>query len=301
MRARRRFGLTVLGLAALALLPGTAGRASAGVLYGLSSGVPGTVFTINEATGAATPVVNLTGTDFTSLVDLAARNGTLYASDVFPSGGPASFGRIDLATGAFTPINNQGGSMNWHALAYNPAVDRFYAVAVGVAGDPFLSVTPAGAITTIGPTNHDIRGMTFDSNHNILYGVTGTDLYTINPATGAATLVGPTFLTNDRPRLAYDTETDVLYLNLGGGPGGNALYRLDPNTGRATRVGPNGPTAGAGIDGIAFVPTAGPPAPDPGAPTPAAADAPEPSSLALFGLGTAGLAGWRWRRKQRGA
>ena len=55
----------------------------------------------------------------------------------------------------------------------------------------------SGAVTVIGPTgvaNGNFGDLTYDSNHGVLYWVAGgfgdENLYTINPTTGAATLVG---------------------------------------------------------------------------------------------------------------
>jgi hypothetical protein len=272
-------------LALCCLLDG--GSLRADFLFGLSSSTPGTLYNVDPTTGAATSIVSLpdgTGTNFTGL---AALNGVLYATDVF-SGGAGYFGTIDPRTGAFTALNNQGGSLNWHSLAANAATQTLYTVDLSKFGDNWmlLALTPAGKITQVGSTGIDIRGMAFDPNHMILYGVGfnhvsgGLNLYTMNTTTGQASLIGATgFSVNFRPGLAFDDVHNVLYMNLGeGGDEGNSLYTLDTATGMASRVGPNGPTSDHGIQGITFVAT------------------PEPSSLAVLGIGAACVAPFGWRR-----
>jgi hypothetical protein len=271
--------------------------ARADVLYGLTTSNPGaSLYTINTSSGAATHFINLSSNvAATSLVDLAALNGTLYATDVIPNSGPfpfqSTFGSINPTTGAYTAINNQNGSNNWQSLASDPAKNLFYTVDMGAAGLPLLSVTPGGAITDIGFSNTFIIGLTFDSNHNILYGVDHNNLYTINTTTGAAHFVGATGFTNDYEGIAYDAATNTLYLNTGTDPfhtliNNDSLYTLNTTTGAATLVGPNGVvfTGGSqGIDGIAFLGNV---------------NTPEPSSLTLLGIGAVSLVAGCWRRRK---
>ena len=240
------------------------------------------MYSINPTTGAATLVTNLSNAAFTSLVGLEARNGVLYGTDVGDASFDFSFGTINLTTGAYFPLNHQGGSVNWHGLAYNPALDLFYTVDLDQSGFPLLSVTPDGVtISPIGDTNQFIAGLAFDSNNGVLYGVAqGGDLFAIDILTGAATLIGSSGIATGRPGLAYDTENDILFLNVGDD---GSLYTLDIATGAATLVGLNGPTADNGIDGLAFVPTA--------------SAIPEPASLALLGLGGLGFFGLVYRRR----
>ena len=266
------------------LIFGLAAAAQADSLYGLSSSLPGSIYTINTSTGTATHVVDLNGAFESSFVDLAALNGTLYGSDIDPSSGPLlgqfTFGTINPTTGAYTAINNQGGSFDWQALAANPSANLLYAVDFE-NNNEFLSVTPSGVITDIGSAGAGIRGMSYDTNHNILYGVDGQDLYTINATTGAATLIGPTGLSIFRAGIAYDASTNVLYMNIGGGP--NSLYTLNTTTGAATLVGANGPVAGFGIDGIAFF---------------SPAPTPEPATMTLMASGFLAAGGFAIRRRR---
>jgi hypothetical protein len=293
----RTINKTVLSVAlGLTLAVGLSVPAQADILYGLTTSNPGaSLYTINTSTGAATHFVNLSGVAATNLVDLAALNGTLYASDVIANSGPlqfqTTFGSINPTTGAYTAINNQNGSSNWQSLAADPAKNLFYTVNNGGAGAPLLSVTPGGAITNIGFTNTFLNGLTFDSNHNILYGVDRNNLYKINTTTGAATLVGPKGFSNDLEGIAYDNATNTLYLNTGTDffntiSSNNNLYTLNTATGAATLVGANGPVfvpGSQGIDGIALV---------------ASVSTPEPSSVTLLGIGAVSLvAGW-WRRRK---
>jgi len=264
----RSFGGSLLFAAAM--LGFSSVPVSAGVIYGLSSSTPGTVYTIDAATGAATPVVSLTGNDDTSMVGLEFLNGTLYATDVFT---PSSytFGTIDLGTGAFTPINDQGGSFNWWSLAADPTAGLFYAVDFD-AGNNLVSVTPGGVITGIGFTGVDIGGLAFDSLNGILYGVGNGDLYTIDVATGLATLVGSTGATfGFRVGLAYDPDTATLFLN---GGDNDSLYTVNTATGLATVVGPSSAAGILDIDGLAVLPNA-------------TTESPEPRSLLLAALGGA--------------
>jgi hypothetical protein len=245
-----------------------ASPAFADTLYGLSTADgTGRVYTINSTTGVATPLVTLTGDPGgTFLVDVDFLSGTLYATDVF-SGMGAEFGTINLTTGAFTPINNQGGGTNWFGLAANPAADLFYAADDDSSPASLVSVTPSGTITQIGDMGVVMDDLAYDSNHGILYGVSSSALYTINTSTGAATLVGSLGFTNGDLGLGYDGLNDTLYLNIGGTT--HSLYTVNTATGSATLVGNNGSTVI--IDGLADLNV-----------TPAV---PEPAGAALLAAG----------------
>src|SRR3954451_3265567 len=138
-----------------------------------------------------------------------ANAGTLYAST--SAGGPGELYIINQATGAVVqdvgPLNDVN-NVNYPitGLAFNPIGGTLYG-STGNAGtvDALLVtinpatglVTPVGAFNA-GPTNTGgtpatMADLGFDSAGN-LYGVAsigGPNLYSINVATGQATLVGP--------------------------------------------------------------------------------------------------------------
>jgi DNA-binding beta-propeller fold protein YncE len=246
----------ILALVTFAVAP----RANA-QLWGLTSSTPGSVYSINPATGAATFVTDLTGAVATSLVGLDILAGKLYATDVVAGAG-FSFGTIDIATGAFTIINDQDGSANWHGLAASAAQNLLYTIDLNDSSK-LKSVTPSGVVTAIGAgTGIFGVGMAFDDNHSLLYAVDGSSLYTVDTTTGTATLVGALGIGDGRFGLAYDPTTDTLY---GNGGDTETLYTIDVTTGAATAVGPNGPTAGDHIDGLAFGSLTPAAVPEPGA------------------------------------
>ena len=247
----------------VALTIGLAVPVQAEVLYGITDSDPGvSLYTISTSTGAATHYLNLSGVIASSLGDLASLNALRYATTISPSSGPPqfTFGSINPTTGAYTVINNQNGSSNWQSLAANPAKNLFYTVDVCATGALLLSVTPGGTITNIGFTNVFINALTFDSNHNILYGTSHNNLYTINTTTGAATLVGATGFTNDYEGIAYDNATNTLYLNTGTDPNhtlinNDSLYTLNTTTARRDACGVqrhDTPRGKFGNHGIAF-------------------------------------------------
>ncbi len=117
-------------------------------------------------------------------------------------------------------------------------------------------------MTVIGATNTNIRGLAFDPVSGLLWGVDGANLYTINPANGATTLVGNLGTESGRPGLAYDSDAGILYLALAQ----DGLYTVNTTTGAATLVG----NFSASIDGLAWA-------------------VPEPASIGLLLLGIAAL------------
>lgn len=149
--------------AALALAASIGSMGAHAALYGLSNG--GALYTIDPATGAATFVADVPGVSFTGLSFLGS---TLYATDVLREGS-FRFGSIDLTTGAFTAINNQDNSLNWHGLAGNESASVLYTIDINDSLK-LKSVTPAGVVATIGTgTGIDGRGMAYDDTHGILY------------------------------------------------------------------------------------------------------------------------------------
>jgi hypothetical protein len=163
-----------------------------------------------------------------------------------------------------------------------------------------------------------MHGLEWDSSTGTLYGASSTpnSFYTINTATGAATLVGDIGFSSFN-NLGHDSTNDVMYMTnsfndslytidratgvptlvgaLGGptNPNGLAyaadvqtmfmidnntdtLYTLDLATGEGTAVGSTGT---GNLLGLVYI-----------------APIPEPATTALFGLGLAGLVAWRRRR-----
>jgi hypothetical protein len=231
------------------------------------------------------------------------------------------FGTVDLTTGAFVETS---------ALGFTPAglaeigSDLYTSVFEGEgAPNPlsFYQINPAnGALTTI--SNTGLGGGEYLALGSTLNGIYALDdsfnLYTINPTTGAATLIGPTGLS---PTAAYQLSTGSSTLYFGNA---NQLYTLNTSTGAATDIGST-LLSGDGVDGLVFEdgtlyagyagPLSVPPTtiysldPATGAATFIAAQnpavglvyglaplsAPEPDSLAIFGLALLASVGLRHR------
>jgi hypothetical protein len=122
----------------------------------------------------------------------------------------------------------------------------------GQAGNPaanlyILDTATGGVISTVGPIGFAVTGMSFSPTTGLLYGVTAPrssaarDLITINPATGAGTLVGSLGVSMEDVAFAKD---GTLYGWSGriGGANSSSLFRINVATGAATKVGPSGIT-----------------------------------------------------------
>lgn len=276
-------------LVLLSALAGAAVFGHAQTLYGLSSDFfgpnPGQLWSIDESTGAATLINNVTLGDGsnvqTSIVGFANLNGTLYASDCFNSSGN-TFGTINPTTGVFTPISNQNGSINWWALAADPASGTLYTVEQdGGQSDVghLLSVNPLTGTTTDLGQFTDANGnpvspdeIAYDTRNATLYGLSGNSLWSMNVGTDVATLIGnlsDSF--SNTSDMTYDPARDALFVN-----SGTALYSVNPSSASDTLIGSN--NTGVTIDGLAPGPV------------------PEPASMAALALGVTALVRRRLRR-----
>ncbi len=145
-------------------------------------------------------------------------------------------------------------------------------------GFNLLTVAPGTGIgTVVGPLGFPVPALAAHPTTGVLYAGEGRAfprLYTVNPATGAPTLVGGTMLgVASIGSLDFD-RNGVLYaaVNIAGdgGTGSDHLATIDTTTGLATVIGPFGTCTGVvipsvgggsctieGMEGIAFAPGVG--------------------------------------------
>lgn len=150
-----------------------------------------------EAVGVA---ATLNGEDWSGLA-LDPTDGTLYASSTLMSGGLSStLYTIDPATGAATPVGPIAGGGRVIEIAADVGGQLY---GVDIDGDVLIAVDKtSGAASAIGALGFDAEfaeGLDFDPSTDVLYFAAVDDespfsqpgrMYTIDTATGHATLVG---------------------------------------------------------------------------------------------------------------
>jgi len=119
-----------------------------------------------------------------------------------------------------------------------------YVWVTDAAGDLGEVNLATGKVTVVGNAGVALTGLAF-SPSGVLYGITGTSLYTINTSTGAATLTGSLGDGISTANALAFSSSGTLYT-----ADDENLYTVNPSTGLATDVGPMG--FGSGGD-LAFV------------------------------------------------
>jgi hypothetical protein len=140
-----------------------------------------------------------------------------------------SLGRLDLGTGAFTQF---GSAVQLVGLGE-------------VAGTLFADTAGSGTLYTVNRTNGTLTAVgsatigfqVFGSTTNGLFALdNGMNLYSVDPASGAATLIGPTGL-NPPDHNGLSSGSGTLYYTQQFGTSTPTVYTLNLSTGAATLVG----------------------------------------------------------------
>lgn len=228
------------------------------------------------------------------------------------------FGTLDLNTGAFTQI-----AVLPEIFAGLATVNNIVYGADFEQSPSFLyTINQAGAVTVVGSSPVEYYDLGGTLNGLFAIDATNFDLWSINPATGSATLVGPTGF-NAIGQSGLSSNSNTLYLISDG-----ELYTLSTSTGAATLVGPSSPYdamigEGAALYGASIFGTIDTIDPATGTPTTGPAitgvngsifgmanipssgqgtgggpsSVPEPENAILLATVVAGLGLWRLRKK----
>ena len=243
------------------------------------------LLSIDETTGAATVLSTLNITAGISGMTLDPTTQTLYGFDT----GNLDVISINALTGDVTVVADLSFEMN--TLAFDQSTNTLYGVDKALIQKLYTIDTGAGT-ATVGPTidteNGGIHGMTFDASGNLFATNTLDDeLLEINTSDGTTTMLVDLAPDFDRMfSLAYDQSTGSLFgVNSPAGP--DELVRFDPTGSTFTTDGVLVGTISGSTDIVSL------------ADAPSAAPVPEPSSIALLGMGGLGMCGYRWRTKRQ--
>jgi hypothetical protein len=137
-------------------------------------------------------------------------------------------GTFNWQTGSFTLLGTLSSGETIEDLAHFPGGALYGAN----SSAELLNINPTTLTTTeIGAMGNSIEGIKFSAG-GTLFGYSRNSLYTINPNTGAATLVGSLNVSSATYYdAAFDDSTNLFFFE------GNNLYTVNTNTGSASLVG----------------------------------------------------------------
>lgn len=169
-----------------------------GILYGVSIGSLGRLYTLNPATGQATNVGLTNQFTFEGALAFDPTNGVAYLANGGTAGSP-SLSTVNLATGNATKVGQIGNSSHDFAgFAFSPAgqlygLDRITNAlwAIDKANPSGPGTVQIGAGLGGGIVMGPVGGMTYDAQSGLYWGYASDSkaLFTVDLATGAGTIV----------------------------------------------------------------------------------------------------------------